>query len=172
MTKKCPMCRENKESVDFYKCATRHDGISVYCRDCTKKKQRANKEYFRLYQEKKRNSTRRYKKTNIIAKDNSEYNRKYYKKRYLNDSDFRESIIERQKKYRERNKYKCDSRSTLNIAVKRGDIKKEPCVVCGDINSVAHHEDYSKPLSVIWMCQKCHINYHLGNINKEKVLSI
>lgn len=35
-----------------------------------------------------------------------------------------------------------------------------PCAVCGSPNSVAHHEDYSKPLEVVWLCQKHHVARH------------
>lgn len=45
-------------------------------------------------------------------------------------------------------------------AIKKGSIKKEPCCVCGYDRTVAHHEDYSKPLDIIWFCRKHHIEYH------------
>lgn len=32
---------------------------------------------------------------------------------------------------------------------------------CGRVKNLhAHHEDYSKPLEVIWACQDCHMEYH------------
>lgn len=43
---------------------------------------------------------------------------------------------------------------------RRGNIVKKPCVICGDINSHAHHSDYSKPLDVIWYCRKHHREIH------------
>ena len=45
-------------------------------------------------------------------------------------------------------------------AVLSGVIIKAPCVRCANENTVAHHEDYSKPLSVIWLCRKCHMARH------------
>ena len=41
-------------------------------------------------------------------------------------------------------------------AVKQGVIKKLPCETCGDIDSQSHHEDYTKPLEVTWLCQLHH----------------
>lgn len=57
-------------------------------------------------------------------------------------------------------KMKANCRSYLNVYLGRGKIKKLPCCVCGDINSQAHHEDYSKPLDVIWYCRVHHNEIH------------
>jgi len=46
--------------------------------------------------------------------------------------------------------------SAVSIALKNGSLKKEPCV-CGNIKVEAHHEDYSLPLDVIWVCKKHHV---------------
>ncbi len=48
---------------------------------------------------------------------------------------------------------------TVN-AVKKGLIKREPCEVCGDIKSHGHHEDYSKPLEIMWLCHEHHADRH------------
>lgn len=35
------------------------------------------------------------------------------------------------------------------------------CSKCGAIGPVdGHHEDYSKPLEVLWLCRPCHANIH------------
>lgn len=41
-------------------------------------------------------------------------------------------------------------------AVRDGSLKRAPCVVCGKERSEAHHEDYSRPLDVVWMCRPHH----------------
>lgn len=50
----------------------------------------------------------------------------------------------------------------IYFAVKSGKIKRPPvCEKCGvECKTHGHHEDYSKPLDVIWMCHKCHIHRH------------
>lgn len=53
------------------------------------------------------------------------------------------------------------SRELAAIYLKRGAIRQEPCERCGDPDSEMHHEDYSRPLSVSWLCHPCHRQLHL-----------
>lgn len=64
----------------------------------------------------------------------------------------RESV----KKYNDNNKEKRRARSRVAYALQIGTLKRLPCVKCGAVKSQAHHEDYSKPLLVRWLCAKCH----------------
>lgn len=52
------------------------------------------------------------------------------------------------------------SRTKLNHLRKRGKIKRKPCKVCGEINSQAHHRDYSNPYKVVWLCSLHHRRAH------------
>jgi len=46
-------------------------------------------------------------------------------------------------------------------AVKKGVLKRGVCKECGSDKYVhAHHEDYSKPLDVIWLCALHHVKIH------------
>jgi len=38
----------------------------------------------------------------------------------------------------------------------RGGLQPQPCAVCGCEKAVAHHEDYTKPLDVTWLCRTHH----------------
>ena len=44
-------------------------------------------------------------------------------------------------------------------AIKLGKMFRSPCS-CGNTKSEAHHEDYSKPLVVKWLCRRCHNILH------------
>lgn len=55
-------------------------------------------------------------------------------------------------KYRARNK--------TYAALKSGALVRKPCVVCGAEKVDAHHPDYSKPLEVIWVCRRHHVELH------------
>lgn len=50
--------------------------------------------------------------------------------------------------------------NALNYQIQRGRIVRQPCEVCGDPKSQAHHDDYSKPFDVRWLCQKHHVEHH------------
>ncbi len=73
----------------------------------------------------------------------------------------RQYHLDYQKRYKEENPEKKQAQILVNEAVKKGTLKREPCVVCGKEKSVGHHPDYSKPLCVIWYCQKHHMLEHL-----------
>lgn len=45
-------------------------------------------------------------------------------------------------------------------AIRRGEITREPCSVCGSSKSHGHHGDYSKPLEVQWLCFRHHKEAH------------
>lgn len=48
-------------------------------------------------------------------------------------------------------------------AVRSGALKRLPCERCGATHCVhGHHEDYSRPLDVRWLCPKCHARHHLS----------
>lgn len=48
----------------------------------------------------------------------------------------------------------------VNSALKKGTLKKLPCIKCKSENVHAHHPDYSKPLEVIWVCPLHHKQIH------------
>jgi hypothetical protein len=48
------------------------------------------------------------------------------------------------------------ARRKLNLYVYYGKVKRQPCEMCGAPKAEAHHEDYSKPLAVEWLCPPHH----------------
>ena len=61
--------------------------------------------------------------------------------------------------YRERERAKYVARYTLGNAIRDGRIKRMPCEVCGGF-AEGHHEDYSRPLDVRWLCFAHHRAEH------------
>lgn len=55
------------------------------------------------------------------------------------------------------------AQGAVSTAKRSGKLKKPAsCELCGDdtVFLVAHHEDYSKPLEVNWLCYFCHSQLH------------
>lgn len=64
------------------------------------------------------------------------------------------------KKYRINNPEKRRAHDAVTNALRCKKIQRKPCEVCASIDSEAHHEDYSKPLDVVWLCPKHHAERH------------
>lgn len=58
---------------------------------------------------------------------------------------------------------KANARSYAKVYYKRGKIIKTPCIDCGSLETEKHHEDYDKPIDVIWLCRNCHSLRHKGD---------
>lgn len=55
---------------------------------------------------------------------------------------------------------KDNCRSYANAYQRRGKLVPQPCKLCKAEKAEKHHPDYSKPLRVIWLCRKCHLDLH------------
>lgn len=84
----------------------------------------------------------------------------------------REWMRENREKIRERFKsdpifkLKIVSRRITNQAIKAGILEKQPCEICGSMERIeAHHDDYTKPLDIRWLC-KMHHDEHHGRVVK------
>ncbi len=64
------------------------------------------------------------------------------------------------KAYFERNAEKMKARQKVRDEIKAGRIVKKPCEKCGNPKACGHHEDYSKPLEIIWLCDFHHKERH------------
>jgi hypothetical protein len=61
--------------------------------------------------------------------------------------------------------------NAVENAIRRGKIVPQPCEICGSFKQMkdgrrdvqAHHDDYSKPLEVRWLCQIHHHEWHRAN---------
>ena len=76
----------------------------------------------------------------------------------------RTSYMKANKKSNDKTPARLKAYTKVRYALERGDLIKEPCEVCADPKSQAHHEDYSKPFDVIWLCQEHHTAIHKGEI--------
>lgn len=97
---------------------------------------------------------------------NTSFMQKYYQKNresilnYQRTVD-RENRRRREKKYREQDPQKRRVRLIVFKALRSGKLKKGPCEVCGSTCVQAHHDDYSRPLVVRWLCRRHHADLHI-----------
>lgn len=73
--------------------------------------------------------------------------------------------IERRKKYSDPSylhaKLKHQVRSLTRGYIKMGFLVKGSCEICGRIENVeAHHDDYTKPMDIRWLCMEHHREHH------------
>jgi hypothetical protein len=134
--KQCFKCGNTKQLSEFYKHKGMADGHLNKCIDCAKKDARKHRS-------KNINSIRRYDR-----KRGKEKHRIY------------KNII-RNREYREKNPEKYKAHCCVNNAMRDKRLFKKPCVVCKTTKRLeAHHEDYSKPLDVTWLCSIHHSQLH------------
>lgn len=106
----------------------------------------------------------------ISTKMPREYHRQYEKAYYANP-EVKAKRAAQMKEYQSPDsllRHKHEARWAVHRAVESGRLIKLPCVVCGEVESEGHHEDYSKPLEVIWLCKTHHAEHHAkarGEIN-------
>lgn len=63
-----------------------------------------------------------------------------------------------QQKLRQKEKFpeRVKARQIAYDALRRGKLAKQACEYCGNLDVRMHHDDYSKPLDVKWLCVECH----------------
>ena len=67
-----------------------------------------------------------------------------------------------QRDWRNRNRHKYNAQRMVRKRVRSGKIvRPNSCQVCGILGKPqAHHDNYSKPLEVMWLCAQCHNDRH------------
>lgn len=63
---------------------------------------------------------------------------------------------------------KDSARSYANTYLRRGKIERKGCRVCGEPAEM-HHPDYARPLEVVWLCRRHHLDLHSVSIEAEEL---
>ncbi len=64
--------------------------------------------------------------------------------------------------YRDKNPEKYNAHKAVSVAIKNGTLVRSNCEKCRSIKAHAHHDDYSRPLDVRWLCAAHHRQYHIS----------
>ena len=84
-------------------------------------------------------------------------------KKYASTDYGKAKRVELARKHRLRNPVKDAARRAVSRAIRAGGIVSQSCESCGDEKAHAHHDDYSKPLDVRWLCRAHHAEWHKHN---------
>lgn len=184
MNRVCRRCKVEKDETQFGFLKCSKDGINPRCRQCccdsvkrSKKSPEAianKKKYVAEWQ--KRNKDRNNAKCRRWYERNLEKAREMSlvaTKKYHQTENGRKKRTQRGTDWEKKNPEKRSAHDRAMYAVKTGKLVRPSscekcCVVC---KPHAHHEDYSKPLDVVWLCAKCHFYLHHGYKHHRKRLS-
>ena len=134
-SKVCFKCNVDKPLSEYYKHAQMGDGHLNKCKECTKKD------------------------ANQHRANNLERIREYDRKRGKNAERIKMNV-EVNRAWRAEDKRRQSCHRQVSIAIKNGILVRQPCERCGAEKTEAHHEDYDKPLDVMWLCTICHKQRH------------
>lgn len=118
------------------------------CGTCTKCRRRAASQRWR---QKTPDTQRRYRQ------QRETYLREY---RSANRERLNEQDLARWRNDVNDERLKHTARLCVARAIKSGRLTRQSCSGCGSARAQAHHDDYSKPLDVLWLCTVCHAAKH------------
>lgn len=129
-TKTCSRCKESKPVRSFYK---RDGKPRSECKACSNKDKSV---WVSKNRDKVQAQNRDWYKNNKEKKD------KWYKEN------------------REAHPERAEAHNLVAVAIQKRWLVPQPCEKCSEPKTVAHHEDYDKPLEVNWYCRSCHTKVH------------
>ena len=126
--KTCFKCNTVRPLTDFYAHPAMSDGHLNKCKQCTKidvlEHRNKNIEKVRQYDRDRAKNPNRQKAMSAISNA-----------------------------WRKEDKRRSQCHHAVSKAIRSGELVRKNCERCGNENSLAHHEDYDKPLMVNWLCQ-------------------
>lgn len=145
--KECRKCADVKPLSDFYRHPRMADGHLNICKLCK----------------------REYQRRRAKTKEGKAVERRRNQK-----PDRKKRLAENAKRWSEKHPKRRGAHLKVNNAVRDGRlIKPEHCESCGKIDTLhGHHEDYSKPLDVEWLCAYCHGDRHPDTIHQISIFAL
>ena len=156
--KPCKQCGVVKPLDEFYRHSAMKDGYLNICKVCKRDYQKGRHRDFPD-------------KSRAIDRAKRSRNPKLYRKlRQSWDRNNADKSRALKSGWIARNPEKRRAHMDLHNAIKSGKVKKGPCRDCGSTRLIhGHHEDYSRPLDVIWLCPKCHGKLHQHRRDQKRL---
>ncbi len=138
----CKHCGRTEQETDFY------DSIRTHCKEHWRERVQQNRQeradYYRAKDKERANRPDRVAAREAYAKSERGKGAHRHAKR----------------RWATRNPMKRAAHVIVGNAIRDGKLVRQPCEVCGNEKSEAHHDDYSKPLDVKWLCKRHHVERH------------
>jgi ribosomal protein S27AE len=155
--KTCPDCQTEKSLEDFYFMKSKNS-YGSFCKPCDLTRSRA-------YREKNKEA--------YNAKMRQQYQdnktaRSLGQKKYAGTTRGRQATRAATLSWRQRNPEKYRAYIEVQIMKQKGLLKPLPCEVCTADKTQAHHDDYSRPLDIRWLCGPCHRSWHRMDREKKR----
>jgi hypothetical protein len=138
--KRCSSCKQEKDQSEFYTDKKAKDGLKSQCKKCHSLCSVRTRDIDK-HRESNKNWMRR---------------SKYYTREEVRERELLRCRVKNRS-------WHAKARNLANRAVDLGFlVRPDVCSVCGaeGVKTHAHHDDYSKPLDVRWVCIDCHGKLH------------
>ena len=156
--KTCYTCLKAKSISEFYANKKSADGFDGLCKECAKAAM------IRRYYEKRQDPAWVLKERRRGRLKSANQRKRGLRQRRNNEAD-----RDRTRRYRIIYKDRFLAHCVVRNAIRLGTIVKGPCEQCGNPKRVhGHHDDYTKPLEVRWLCPTCHGNHH-AQLNEKQL---
>lgn len=134
-TQQCFKCGIKQPLDNFYTHPMMANGHLGKCKECNKREVQEN-----------------------YAKRRLQYSA--YDQKRRQDPARKQRQLEYQRARRQREPEKESARRKVAYAIRKGHLIRQVCEKCSNPKSQAHHDDYSKPLNVRWLCFEHHREHH------------
>jgi hypothetical protein len=151
--KACILCKEIKPLDQYYAHPKMADGRLGRCKECHKSEIQKNWE-------------KRMKEPEFRERELDRQRLKERRRRALGIA--KKNCKKASKKWSSNNRKKKNAHLKVKRAIEKGNLLRMPCEICG-IAAQAHHDDYSKPLDVRWLCVKHHNEHHVEMRRLERL---
>lgn len=153
--KKCIHCKVVKPLEEFYRHPQMADGRLGKCKQCQRENTAINQARKML--------------DPVWREKELERHREKSRKARAAGKKTKADVAALSKAWAKRNPHKKAANTAVNNAIRDGRLVKAPCEKCGELKAQAHHDDYSKPLDVRWLCVKHHNEHHVNERRAKRL---
>ena len=145
--KVCFKCNGLKPLSEYYKHPQMGDGTLNKCKECAKK-------------DSDENFKRKMLDPNWQIKERERQRIKESKRREM-------GLVKSYKRKNISATIRKEKYGNYSNAIRDNRLMPKPCEACGKNETQGHHEDYSKPLDVVWLCVRHHQDRHIHIRNMQ-----